>query len=80
MIGKDKWWHLIGCFLITVALGWQCGWVIGLITSQSVGYMKEEYDKEHGGTYDKWDLVANGVGGIVGVAVLLLFGRPPIWV
>ena len=69
---------MLGCFLITVAIGWQGGWLLGAVTANCVGYMKEEWDKAGHGTYDKWDLVANAVGSLLGMALLIWCHRP-IW-
>ncbi len=68
----DKQKHFLACLLITFLVGLFLGVWWGVVASVAAGVGKEAYDSRPGGTgWDWMDLLADGVGTVVGLLVLL---------
>ena len=81
-IGKDKILHFALSMAITMAVIWLCaplGTLFAVLTAIGVcallSVIKEIYDcnKENPTGFDWYDLLADALGMIVGVSILLLF-------
>lgn len=72
-IGKDKILHFICCFLIVIIVGVMSLPVIGLSAGIIVALLKETYDEfREGGTGWDWkDIIADFIGIILGILIIL---------
>lgn len=74
--------HVLGAFLValgnllvmhTLSASFLICAISTLYTSFAVGLAMEWKDKQHGGVFDYQDLIADGVGYIIGVLIFIIF-------
>lgn len=65
----DKITHATICYAITLTIGLFIDWWVGVCVALMVGLGKELYDKYKGNKFDWHDMLADVVGGVVGVIV-----------
>ncbi len=68
---NDKALHFLYAFFITCISVAIYGW-LGLIIPIAVSFGKETYDHYFGTGWDWYDLIADGVGVVIGVLTILL--------
>jgi len=79
MTYSDKIWHniafLIGsAFVYTTLQNVLSIWLsvaITMIVVTIIGVWKEKYDKSHGGIFDWLDLLADELGGVEGIVIVI---------
>lgn len=68
----DKALHFSGGYVLATAF--PIAPIYGLCLALAAGKLKEEYDADHKDkhTYDKWDMFATWLGGVVGFIALFM--------
>jgi hypothetical protein len=68
---SDKFWHFLGCFILSAFFTSWLGLIAGLILGITLGIGKELWDKWSGKKFDLWDLGADILGTILGVLIVV---------
>ena len=71
-IGIDKIAHFAVSAFLCLAIGRFLNWWIAVIITAALGIIKELVDKLEGGKIDFKDILADAIGVVVGMALLLI--------
>lgn len=69
----DKICHGAICFIISLVGTLFFNWWIGLILAVLAGILKEVYDAKWGTGWDWYDVIADGIGLILGLGAYLVY-------